>query len=280
MAEMFVKLSIAYYDDIAIVAVDDAAEVMFTRGLALCGRLRSGGFIPDAKILELTRRTTIRAARKVADRLCEPPAAGVEAPWVRVEGGYRVRNWVTWQCRLDALEERRRSDRERQRNRRNTGKKAKTSRDSHVTVTHTEEEEDIEAAAAAPRARASSSSGDAFVNPNDLDPTIGIFADKIRAWTPLAGLRFDRLTTDQAANLATLIELHGDAALIAVAKTTTKATPPVLVNAYLGTWAALPAPGQRLAAVPEPKCGDCHQIRRAHPWPGCNTFNDPETRTA
>lgn len=272
MPNMFVKLSVTYYDDIAIAVADDAAEVMFTRGLALCGRLRSGGFIPDAKILELTRRTTVRAARRVADRLCEPPAPDVDPPWMRVEGGYQVRNWVTWQDRLDALEERRRSDRERQRNRRTRGKKGDSSRDGHVTVTDTEEEKEEETAAAAavpPRGGGSDATPD--------HPAIGIFADKIRAWTPLAGLRFDKLTTAQADELVALIDLHGDAALIAVAKNTTGPTAPRLVNAFLGTWAALPAPGQRLAAVDELRCHDCNQIRRGHPWPGCDAFVEKRT---
>jgi len=271
MLDLFVKLSVTYYDDIAIVCVDDAAEVMFVRGICLCGRLETGGFIPDAKILELTRRNTMKAARRIADSLCRPPADGVEAPWVRVEGGYQVRSWRTWQERLDALSERRRSDRQRQAKRRAAGKKPGLSRDSHVTVTDPEKEKEEDTAAAAADTRGSSS---------DLDPAIAIFADRLRAWTPLAALRFDRLSTEQTRQLADLIALHGDQRLVDVAKTTTKTPPPVLVNAYLGTWAALPAPGQRLAAVPEPKCGDCHQIRRAHPWPGCSTYIDPETRTA
>lgn len=273
MPNMFVKLSVTYYDDIAIAVADDAAEVMFTRGLALCGRLRSGGFIPDAKILELTRRTTVRAARRVADRLCEPPAPDVDPPWMRVEGGYQVRNWVTWQDRLDALEERRRSDRERQRNRRTRGKKGDPSRDGHVTVTDAEEEEEQEAAAAAPRGSRSS-----FIAIDKLHPSIGILADKLHAWTPLRGLRFDSLTRDQADHIVALLDLHGDHALIEAAKTTTRAIPPTLVNAYIGTWAAMPAPGQRLAAVDDSRCHTCSHTRRAHPWPGCDTYT--ETRTA
>lgn len=276
MPNMFVKLSITYYDDIAIACADDAAEVMFTRGLALCGRLRSAGFIPDAKILELTRRTTIRAARRVADRLCEPPAPDVEAPWIRVEGGYQVRNWVTWQDRLDALEERRRSDRERQRNRRTRTKKGDSSRDSHVTVTDTEEEKEEESAAAAADDRGSSS--DVDLDNTSTDPALAIFADKLHAVTHFRAVRFDKLSAAQTSQLLDLITLHGDAALVQVAVDTARPTPPQLVNALLGTWAALPAPGQRLAAVDEPRCHDCNQIRRAHPWPGCDTYT--ETRTA
>lgn len=278
MPNMFVKLSVTYYDDIAIAVADDAAEVMFTRGLALCGRLRSGGFIPDAKITELSRRTTKTAARRIAERLCTPPAPDVEAPWMRVEGGYQVRNWSTWQDRLDALEERRRSDRERQRNRRTRTKKDGASRDSHVTVTDPEEEREEESAAAAADTRGSS--GQIDLDNTNVDPTLAIFADKIRAWTPLAGLRFDKLTPHQAEQLVALIHLHGDDRLIDVAKNTTKPTPPVTVNAFLGTWAALPAPGQRLAVVEAPRCHECHKTEAVHPWRGCDEFIDPETRTA
>lgn len=92
-----------------------------------------------------------------------------------------------------------------------------------------------------------------------IDPTLDVFRAKIQAHTRLQALRFDTLGPAQAQLLVSLIEKHGDDRLVKVALDTCKATPPVHVSAFLGTWEALPAPGVRLAAVEQRFCP-------THPW--------------
>jgi hypothetical protein len=131
----WVKLATRYYGDERIEALDDAAEVMFTRGLARAGELEREGFIPDSSLPKLTRR---RRYETVVEQLV------VSGLWSRVDGGYRVSRWADWQDALDDLARRRTADRERQRRRR---ERMSASRDTAVSsrdVTRTEEEEDKE----------------------------------------------------------------------------------------------------------------------------------------
>lgn len=151
-AEPFVKLSFHYYDDIVISSLDDAAEVMFTRGLAYCGRTHSNGFIPHNKLPELSRRKKIDAVTRIAESLSSH-VNGYPGPFQRVPGGYRIRNYSHYQSQLEAIQQRRQNDRERKARERaaradghgsnTTSVEHKTdedddemSRDSHVTVTH------------------------------------------------------------------------------------------------------------------------------------------------
>lgn len=103
-------------------------------------------------------------------------------------------------------------------------------------------------------AAAAGGANDAAAAAEDLPTAIAILRDKLQAHTPLRALRFDRLRPDQTDQLVALIETHGDAALVDTALRTLRATPPVHVSAFIGTWAALPPPGQRLAVVRQQLC--------------------------
>lgn len=254
----WVKLFTSYFDDLAIATADDAAEVMFTRALAYVGRAETGGFIPNAQLHHLTRRPG--QARRIADRLTRPDPAGQPGPFEKVDGGYRIRSWDRRQDQLEALTQRRKSDRDRQRRRRHRDREPGTaSRDGHVTVTAMSRgesrgrvEEDTAAAAAVDPAAAAA----AVDNPADLPTPIAILRDKLQAHTTLQALRFDGLTSDKIAQLQILIDRHGDTRLVNTAIHTLRTPPPVHVAAFLGTWEALPAPGQRLAAVPDDPCDE------------------------
>lgn len=105
----WVKLATRYYTDPKIRALDDAAELMFVRGLARAGELGDGGFIPESDLGLLARRRRYETVVK----------ALVDARlWSRVNGGYRIAAWADWQSAADALAARRTADRERQRKRR------------------------------------------------------------------------------------------------------------------------------------------------------------------
>lgn len=130
----WVKLSTSYDTDAAIMRAGEAAEVLFTRSLAYCGREETGGFIPDGMPARLCPKgAAARVKSLVSERL-----------WVRddEQHGWRIRSWESWQSELDLLAERRRADRERKRREREkraqSAREARqmsrdTSRDSHVT---------------------------------------------------------------------------------------------------------------------------------------------------
>lgn len=118
------KLGVRYYLDPAIRGLSgdlaDAAEVMFTRGLARAGEVSDGGFIPKQDVELLTRRRRYGA---VVDALLR---SGL---WTVVAGGYQVTRWSDWQDHLDALARKRTADRDRQRRRRAAADKGSTSED-------------------------------------------------------------------------------------------------------------------------------------------------------
>ena len=115
------KLTTDYYLDAAVAALDDASEVLFTRGIAYAGQQETGGYVPAAVLPALIRRYTPARARKATAQLVDARL------WMVVDGGWQIRSWERIQEHLDALAERRRADRERQARRR------ALSRDSHVT---------------------------------------------------------------------------------------------------------------------------------------------------
>jgi hypothetical protein len=52
----WVKLAVRYYADPRVEQLDDAAELMFVRGLARAGEVGQEGFIPEASLPQLARR--------------------------------------------------------------------------------------------------------------------------------------------------------------------------------------------------------------------------------
>lgn len=134
----WVKLSSRYYLDPAVASLDDAAEVMFTRGLAYAGDQETGGFVPSSIVPTLTRRRRYEAT---VDALV---AASL---WLPVSGGYQITRWEEWQEELEAIARRRSADRERKRREREAKKKAQLkamsrdmSADGHADSPHTEKE--------------------------------------------------------------------------------------------------------------------------------------------
>lgn len=244
----WVKLWTRYYASKELALGSDAQEVMFTRGLALAGELEESGFIPDAMLHHLTRKPA--QARRLASGLVKADL------WERVLGGYLIVNWDEYQDSLEKEVDRRRRDRDRKRRKRAEQRSssgavsAPVSADSPADgpldslLDHQRKEVDAAAAAAAPA---------------QLDPTIDVFRAKLQAHTRLQALRFDTLGPKQSQLLVALIEKHGDDRLVKVALDTCKATPPVHVSAFLGTWEALPEPGRRLAVVEQQFCV-------THPW--------------
>ena len=109
----WVKLGVRYYFDTAIRGLSgdlaDAAEVMFTRGLARAGEVGRGGFIPEQDVELLVRRRRYEAVVEALLR------SGL---WTRAAGGYLVTRWSDWQDHLDAVTRKRTADRDRQQKRR------------------------------------------------------------------------------------------------------------------------------------------------------------------
>lgn len=244
------KMLSDYYRDLAIAMGTDEAEVMFVRGCALAADTESGGFIPDALLHHLCRRP--QRATKIAAMLVSPP--GDQDPlWERVAGGFQIVSWGKINAELEKYVERKRRDRDRKRAARSGGLSADMSTDrsaekSTDSLYESESESKKKtAAAAAVGAAAAATGGDPTAV--DLPVPVAILRSKLQEFTPLAALRFDNLRPDQITELERLTDLHGDAVLVEVAKRTCRAIPPVSVAAFIGTWAALPEPGQRLRVV-------------------------------
>lgn len=106
----FAPLSANYYDDDAVIAAGEKAEVLFTRGLAFAARKPADGFISDLQLT--TFRLPGVAAR--ARRLVE---VGL---WERVEDdllgtGYRITAWLKHNASRAEIEEKQRKDAARKR---------------------------------------------------------------------------------------------------------------------------------------------------------------------
>jgi len=251
----WVKLYTTYPDDVAIATADDSGEVMFTRGIAYCGRADTGGFIPDTKLQDLTRRPA--RAKTIVRQLTRDTPLGDPGPWEKVTGGYRIRNWSHYQEQLDALAARRKNDRTRKAKQRatsrdtpdpTTSESRDRSRDSHTTdhvtghvMSRGESKSKSRNAAAAAFTAAAAA--------DEIPTAIAILRDKLQSHTALQALRFDQLGNENTTLLLQLIDTHGDARLVDTAVRTTRQPPPVHVAAFIGTWKAMPPPGQRLAVV-------------------------------
>lgn len=237
----WVKLDTTYYLDAAVIRAGEPAEVLFTRALAYCGARENDGLVEREVLPRLApTRGPSRAAALVREGL-----------WEVVPEGWRFVSWGAWQRTRDQLEAQREGGRRRQARHRNGVSNGVTN--ALVTEERREEERREDAAAAAAVT---------------LDPIIDVFRAKIQAHTKLQALRFDTLGPQQSQLLVALIDKHGDDRLVQVALDTCKATPPVHVSAFLGTWEALPAPGVRLAAVEQRFC-PTHDWVRLTPGGAC-----------
>jgi hypothetical protein len=108
----FAPLSAHYYDDDAIIAAGERAEVLFTRGLAFCARKPTDGFITDLQL------TTFRLPG-VAARAKKLVQVGL---WERVDddllgegGGYRIKAWLKHNRSKAEIEAKQRADADRKR---------------------------------------------------------------------------------------------------------------------------------------------------------------------
>ena len=109
----YAPLSANYYDDDAVIAAGERAEVLFTRGLAFCARNLNDGLITDLQLARIGVGLTNVKAR--AKRLVE---VGL---WERIEGdlldhdgcGYRVRRWGKWNLTKAEIEAKQKKDAER-----------------------------------------------------------------------------------------------------------------------------------------------------------------------
>lgn len=108
----FAPLSANYYDDDAVIAAGERAEVLFTRGLAFAARKPADGYISDLQL------TTFRlpGVKARAQRLVE---VGL---WERVEDdllgtgtGYRITAWLKHNASRAEIEEKQRKDADRKR---------------------------------------------------------------------------------------------------------------------------------------------------------------------
>jgi hypothetical protein len=102
----FAPLSAHYYLDDALAQAGEAAELLYVRGLAFCAATLSDGFISDAQ-LPRGPGVGMRDAEKRAKKLVEVGA------WVREDGGFRVRTWLTWNRSKQEILEAAETDRER-----------------------------------------------------------------------------------------------------------------------------------------------------------------------
>lgn len=101
----FAPLGAHYYDDDAVIAAGEKAEVLFTRGLAFAARKPMDGFISDLQL------TTFRLSA-VKNRAAKLVEVGL---WEQVDGGYRIRAWLKHNASKAEIEEKQRKDAERKR---------------------------------------------------------------------------------------------------------------------------------------------------------------------
>lgn len=101
----FAPLSAHYYDDDAVIAAGEKAEVLFTRGLAFAARKPADGFISDLQLTTFRLPGVKGRAQALVD-------VGL---WVRVDGGYQVAAWLKHNASKAEIEEKQRKDAARKR---------------------------------------------------------------------------------------------------------------------------------------------------------------------
>lgn len=243
----FVKVGTTYYNEPALVAAGDDAELLFMRALAYSGDRTTDGFIPSAMAARLTpTKTAARVTALVREGL-----------WTTVDGGWQITDWdnpdspfhQVLKAKLEAKREdtRKRVAAHRQR-RKDAASNALHGGLLNGDVTPQEVEAEIEAAAAASRATQASAPTEA----PSLPPQLEILKAKLDAHQMI--VRWDKLTAEQRDSIADLVDLHGDSPLIKAARNAYRPdSPPAFAQAWLSTWQAIPAAG-RLQLVQAPPC--------------------------
>lgn len=114
----FAPLSAYYPRDDAMLTIDadedDLAEVLWARGLAYCATdYRLDGFISDVALRAglVLRRKRMAKVLDAAEKLAT--VCGDQSPWIREDGGYRIRQWIKWNPSKDEVERKRKADVER-----------------------------------------------------------------------------------------------------------------------------------------------------------------------
>lgn len=231
----FVKLRTRYYADVALMRAGEAAEVLFTRGLAYAGEQETDGFIPAEALPRLTpTRGRARVNSLIREGLWEP-----------VLGGWLITGWTRHQISSDQLEQKREAGRQRvakhraKTDARNDTGNAVTNSERCSTEVRGKREEDAAAAASG--------------TTPPLPPSIEILKTKLDAAKLTA--RWDRLRPDQVAVIEQLVEVHGDGPLVKSALLTHRPdSPAAFAQAWIGAWTSLPEPGEGLRLVNDPPC--------------------------
>lgn len=253
----WVKLTTAYYRDMAVATSDDVVEVMFTRGLALAGELESSGFVPEQMLHHLTRRP--QHARRTANQLVAKDL------WEKVPGGWQIVNWAEVQAELERLVEKKRRDKDRKRRDRaasraasvdvsaDAGADSPAPRPGDSLLDHQSEE--LDTAAAASRATPPPPTTTAEHVPEaDLPGELVILKSKLDAVN--LRVRWDRLTPERVDRIVALQHTHGDGPLVTAAQRSYRAdSPPQFAQFWLDTWEqTLPKPGETLRVLDAPPC--------------------------
>lgn len=238
----WVKLDSSYYLDAAVMRAGDSAELLFVRAMAYCGNQENGGVVPR----EALPRLMPTRGRQAATALVR------EGLWVEIPEGWAFVSWERHQATRPQLEQKRAAGRERQaRWRANQQRDGVRNAVTNGAVTGTEVEEEVDTAAAA-----------AVHAPPRLPEPVEILRRRLEAHKLV--VRWDRLTPTHLDQITHLIDLHGDAALVASAMRSFRAdAPPGFATAWLTQWAALPPPGTpHLRAVPPSRC-TTHDVQRS-----------------
>ncbi len=241
----WVKSKVDYYSATpAIAAGSDALEVMFKRGDALAGALGLGGFIPDSMLHHLTRRPA--QAKKLAKELVD---AGL---WERVKGGYMIIDWPELNAEAIKLEARKQRDRARKADDRRAARESASKDKSKDSPQDSPGESLYESESQSQSQNAAAASGAGETTAGDLPETVEILRSALEARKLV--VRWDRLTSDEVAEIEQLVGVHGDAALVKSALAAYQPNKPVVyAKAWLGGWRQLRAPGD-LRAVPDTPC--------------------------
>lgn len=166
------------------------------------------------------------------------------------EKGWRFHNWAEHQPTKEEVEAKREAARERMRAVR--ANKDGTSRSVRPTPSRPVPTRPSTAAAAEGNAAAAPVDNHP-VGSSDLPPAVEILKAGLEAHKLV--VRWDRLDTDQLAQIDALIATHGDGPLIRAAIATHRPNAPAaFAQAWLGAWSSLPAPGTKLRVVADEAC--------------------------